>query len=346
MDFIKNAWYVGALSHDITTTPIQQTILGEPIALYRTESGQAVALNDRCPHRFAPLHKGKVKGDCLECPYHGLNFNPTGACSFNPHGDGKIPLAAKVKSYPIVERDSIVWIWPGDPQQSDESKVLDLGNFFGDTKQSLISGSYKLKAHAEIVSDNLMDLSHAPFLHPTTLADPENIKNLRFEMTQEGNTVWAKHYVPSSLPAAQFKPFRTSSEPLCDTHAHMRWDPPFNQQLDVGVTECGRPDAEGLYIHMAHLLTPIDASNTNYFWLATRNFLIDNKEVSAIMQEQVNLAFTTEDEPMIEAVAKNMGTADLFSLKPVLLPGDAAGVRVRRILQQLRDQERTEAIAS
>lgn len=342
---IRNAWYVGALSHDVTTTPIQQTVLGEPVALYRTESGQAVALGDRCPHRFAPLHKGKVKGDCLECPYHGLQFKPSGACAFNPHGDGKIPQAAKVRHYPIVERDGIVWIWPGDPQQADESKVIDLSAFFGHGKQPMISGSYKLNAHFEIVLDNLLDLSHAPFLHPTTLADPGGIAHLRFEMKQEGNTVWAYHYVPASLPSAQFKPFRASTEPLCDTHAHMRWDPPCNLQLDVGVTECGRPDSEGLNIHIAHLLTPIDGNRTNYFWLASRDFVMDNEEISTLMQANVNLAFTTEDEPMIEAVAVNMGTSDLMSLKPVLLPGDAAGVRARRILKQLREQEQPPAVA-
>lgn len=339
MQFLKNTWYVAALSHDVTLTPIQQVVLGEAIALYRTESGQATALGDRCPHRFAPLHKGKVKGDCLECPYHGLQFEPSGACSLNPHGDGIVPQAAKVKAYPVVERDGIVWIWLGEAKQADQSKVLNLSEFFGNGEQPVISGSYKLNAHVEVVTDNLMDLSHAPFLHPTTLADPENVKNLRFEMVQEGNSVVARHYVPASLPSAQFKPFRTSTEPLCDTHAHMRWDPPSNMQLDVGVTECGRPASEGLLIHMAHLLTPIDGNRTNYFWLASRNFVMDNEQVSAVMQEQVNLAFTTEDEPMIEAVAQNMGTPDLFSLKPVLLPGDAAGVRVRRILQQLREKD-------
>jgi phenylpropionate dioxygenase-like ring-hydroxylating dioxygenase large terminal subunit len=339
MNFLRNAWYVAALSESVTTIPIKRVVLGEPIAVYRTEAGVPVALSDRCPHRFAPLHQGKVKGDCIECPYHGLQFNPAGACVVNPHGDHKIPQAAKVKRFALEERDGMVWIWTGDASQADKSKLLDLGEFFGHGAMAPVSGDYILNAHYELVLDNLLDLSHAPFLHPTTLADPESIKTLRVEMKQEGDAVWAYHYFPGSPPAPQFKPFRQSANLLCDGHAHMRWDPPGSLRLDVGVTECGSPAEEGLFIHMVHMLTPIDMHQTRYTWIAARNFLTDVQAVSQGMQQQIDQAFTTEDEPMIQWVAANMGTHDLFSWSPVLLPGDAAGVRARRILKQLREQE-------
>lgn len=57
------------------------------------------------------------------------------------------------------------------------------------------------------------------------------------------------------------------------------------------------------------------------------------------MRMQIHQAFTTEDEPMINAVHANMGSPDLLALAPVLLLGDAAGVRARRILKQLRERE-------
>lgn len=312
--------------------------------LYRTRTGTAVALGDKCPHRFAPLHKGVVKGDCLECPYHGLQFGSNGECMFNPHRDHKIPSAAKARSYPLVERDGILWVWPGDVSLADTSSIPDLSAFFGHGKLPVISGSYTVEAHFEIVLDNLLDLSHAPYLHPTTLADPESINNLRFEMKQERDSVWAFHYIPDSKPSPQFLPFWKSDSPIGDSHAHMRWDPPSNLQLDVGVTACGRPDEEGLWIHMAHLLTPVDDSRTLYYWLAARNFVTDDDAVSAHMRAQINHAFTAEDEPMMEAVSDYMGSADLLGLKPVLLPGDAAGIRARRILQQLRARERVPAV--
>jgi vanillate O-demethylase monooxygenase subunit len=74
------------------------------------------------------------------------------------------------------------------------------------------------------------------------------------------------------------------------------------------------------------------------------NFAIGSEEVSELMRKQVDFAFTNEDEPMINAVAANMGTPDLLSLSPVLLPGDAAAVRVRRVLTQLRERHNAAAV--
>ena len=338
MNFVHNGWYVAALAEMITRDPIQRNMLDQAIVLFRTEAGDPVAMSDTCPHRFAPLHMGKVRGDCIECPYHGLHFGKDGVCVVNPHGDHKIPKAARVRSYPAVERDGIVWLWMGDLEAADHAKVPNFSEFLGSGTMPLISGEYIASGHFECVLDNLLDLSHAPYLHPTTLADPDSVKSLRVEMKQEGNTVWAYHYAPGTAPSPQFKEVFPHAQ--CDFHAHMRWDPPANLQLDVGVTEMGAAETDGLYIHMLHLLTPIDADNTRYTWIAARNFA-DDPNVSRIMAEQVNLAFKTEDEPMIQAVWKNMKSPDLLSLNPVLLPADASGVRARRILQQLRSEEAT-----
>ena len=340
MALLKNAWYVAAFSGELTTTtPLERTLLGEKVVLYRGEAGKAVALSNRCAHRFAPLHRGKVKGDCIECPYHGLQFDASGSCSHNPQGDGQIPAAAKVRAFPLIEREQIAWIWMGDKAPADGNLPPDLGTFLGSNPTAIISGYFGLKANYELVLDNLLDLSHAPYLHPTTLAQSELIDALRIEMKQEGNTVWAYHYMDNVGPSPQFKPFWDPAIPKGNLRAHMRWDPPSNLQLDVGMCEIGKQPEDGLTLHMAHLLTPATDNATHYFWLMGRNFVMDSPEVSTEMQALVHTAFQMEDEPMIEAVADMMGTNDLFSLKPVLLPGDAAGIRVRRILQTLRDTE-------
>lgn len=339
MTFLRNAWYVAALSEAVTRTPIKRIILNEPIAFYRTENGEPVALSDSCPHRFAPMHMGIVKGDCIECPYHGLQFGPSGKCEHNPHGDHKIPQAARLKHYALRERDGLIWLWGGDADKAEDSKLLDLAEFFEHGALDPIGGDFVLKAHYELVLDNLLDLSHAPFLHSKTFADPASLKTLRVEMRQDGDTVRANHYFPDSPASPQFKPFWRSVDPLCDGHAHMHWSPPGSLQLDVGVTHRGKPDCEGLYIHMVHMLTPIDMYQTRYTWIAARNFRQNDKEVSEAMRAQINQAFLSEDVPIIEAVARNMGTHDLFSLSPVMLPADASGVRARRIIKMLIDQE-------
>ena len=93
--YVRNAWYVAAWSDDIADGQVvARTIMGERVALYRKANGDVAAIEDRCAHRFAPLSMGKVvSGDRIQCPYHGLEFDGTGACVYNPHGTKKYSAA-------------------------------------------------------------------------------------------------------------------------------------------------------------------------------------------------------------------------------------------------------------
>ena len=74
--YLRNAWYVAAWSDDLVDGQLlSRMILKEPVVLFRKSDGHVAALQDRCPHEFAPLHMGKiVDGDRVQCPYHGLEF--------------------------------------------------------------------------------------------------------------------------------------------------------------------------------------------------------------------------------------------------------------------------------
>ena len=86
--FVKNAWYVAAWSSELGGKPISRKLLGKTVVLFRTESGKLAALEDRCIHRGMPLAPGDVVGESIRCPYHGLEFDPSGACTLIP-GDRK-----------------------------------------------------------------------------------------------------------------------------------------------------------------------------------------------------------------------------------------------------------------
>lgn len=98
MAYLKNSWYVAAWSDEVGNALLAGTVLGEPIVLGRQSNGVAFALADRCAHRFAPLSMGRMVDDHVECAYHGLRYDGTGACRFNPHGNGMIPPRAVVRS--------------------------------------------------------------------------------------------------------------------------------------------------------------------------------------------------------------------------------------------------------
>ena len=125
-DCIKNAWYVAGWASQIKSDELlSRTFLNVPIILYRDSDGNAVAMEDRCCHRFAPLSKGRLEGDSIRCMYHGLKFSATGDCIEIPGGD-KIPPNMKVKTFPVTERQKLVWIWLGDPTLANETEITDL----------------------------------------------------------------------------------------------------------------------------------------------------------------------------------------------------------------------------
>src|SRR5918992_3273122 len=78
--WLRNCWQVIAFAKEIGETPLSRTICEEKVVLFRTQSGEAVALLDRCPHRLAPLSFGRVVGETIQCGYHGMCFDAQGTC--------------------------------------------------------------------------------------------------------------------------------------------------------------------------------------------------------------------------------------------------------------------------
>jgi phenylpropionate dioxygenase-like ring-hydroxylating dioxygenase large terminal subunit len=342
MDFLRNTWYPAAWSEEVKRALFMRTILAEPVLMYRKEDGTAVAVNDTCPHRFAPLHKGKLIGDVVQCAYHGLQFNCAGACVKNPHGEGKIPAAAKIKTYPLVERFGMLWIWMGEaeaanPDSIPEFSCLDEPATFAYTAGHVI----RMPLRYELVIDNLLDLTHAAYLHPENLGS-DAVAHGVMSVTQSGNSLQIDNSYPDGEPAPVF--VLTGACPAgenVDYWVNVKWMPPANMVFDAGVTPAGQPKSQGALLSSAQLLTPETANSSHYFWRVFRNYGKDSPELTAGIEAAVTQAFKTEDEPMIQAVQDRMNGRDLMDMCPVLLSTDSGAIRARRILKQLVDDEQT-----
>lgn len=182
--WVKNAWYVAAWTHEIEPGRIQaRTIIDQPMVLYATSDGAIVALEDRCPHRFAPLSLGRLEGDHLRCMYHGLKFAPDGACVEIP-GQKLIPAGACVRRYPLEIVGSWVWVWMGDPAKADR-RLIPPSLALDDQRYLLQAGQLDYDAHYLLIDDNLLDLSHLSFAHEKTLGlDMPQWADLRPRMSQ------------------------------------------------------------------------------------------------------------------------------------------------------------------
>ncbi len=344
--YLKNAWYVAAHAGELAGGPLGRTLLDEPIVLYRASSGAPAALQDRCPHRFAPLSRGRIRGDDLECGYHGLRFNATGACAHNPHGP--IPPRARVRAYPAIERYGYVWYWPGDPSRADPD-LLPKFPFLADPEHFAVTPGYlRVQANYQLIVDNLLDLSHALFLHPHFAVPGQTVEQqlqaISTKTVTEGSAVTAlrtRVAVPPNAPTREIFGFK--AEDLVDSRTHMTWYPPALLSFDLGACLTGTPESEGLCIPQAHLITPETELTSHYFFAATRNMRRDDPVAGRKLFDMLDLAFRQQDEPMIEAVQRSMGpTGDLDSLQPILLRTDAAPVMARRTLQRLiADEQET-----
>ncbi len=337
MPFLRNAWYIAAWAEELSSEKLlTRTILSAPVLLYREPSGAAVALSNICPHRFAPLHKGKLDQGLVECPYHGLAFGSDGRCKRNPHGDGYIPANLKVRSYPIVERFGAIWIWLGDPDRADESLLPDFS--FIDPKHNLVAHRcVPIKANYMLIAENNLDLSHLQFMHPNSVGS-DKIANSQLEIIQEGNTVWSKRRIYQEKPPAYISRVRSIPEDVrIDRLLEVRWEPPGIVTLVIDVTRSGTAEKFGYLSHSAQCLTPETESSTHQFFafgLPKEMGEIGQKFVESSADTAV-FAFKEEDGPILDAQQETVGDHEFMSLEPILLPIDGAAIRARRTMNQL-----------
>jgi phenylpropionate dioxygenase-like ring-hydroxylating dioxygenase large terminal subunit len=331
VQFLRNAWYAVTWAEDFADAPRAARVLGLKIALYRAADGRPVALGDVCPHRFAPLHRGIVMGDAIECPYHGLRFGPHGRCVHNPHGE-TIPEAARVRSFPAIERHGLIWLWPGDAVLADPARIPDFSHLTAPGYRT-IRGDYTTAAYYETFTDNLMDLTHTQFLHRDIQGTDAFLKAER-SISIEGTTARLVYRCPPGLAPGLARRFLPNPEATVETSLEMRWDAPSLMRLTVSVDPVDRSHPPHIHVG-THILTPETENETHYFYAASRTYERDNAALDEANREWHRIGFGLQDKPMIEAVHANMGTADLMALKPVLLASDVGVMQVRRLLQQL-----------
>lgn len=342
MAFLRNCWYVAAWDHELGKDDLfRRTLLSEPLMFFRDTAGAPHALLDRCPHRFAPLSKGTHKGDCVQCPYHGLEFDASGTCVHNPHGNGVIPKAAVVRAYPTVERYSVIWVWMGDKDKADPDLIPDFSCM--DPATNYVGKRY-LHAHANYVleTDNILDLSHIEFLHPGTLGSP-GVKQAVTKVEQQGNQVT----IYRSTSNDHMSPFLYEAMGLpqgiaVDRWFDVRWNAPACMLLDAGATPSGTPRQHNPEAPMfPHLFSPETESSTHY-WYATTMARSVGPHAEAIVEGIVAGAkqpFEEEDLPMLEAQQQAIGDRDFWSMNPVLLATDAGAIKARRVLDKLIAEE-------
>lgn len=342
MAYLRNAWYMAGWCSEVgIESALQRTLLDESIALFRDASGTMHAISDRCPHRFAPLSQGRVIGEALQCPYHGLRFDGQGQCVHNPHGNGTIPKAARVTAYPVVERHGAIWIWMGDEAGADSLPIPDFG-LFDEERHYVGRGYLHVEADYRFGSDNIMDLSHIAYVHGQSLGS-DDMQRSESALEQNGRTIWSRRRnYGEKLPPAVLDHYRSRPDALWDRSFDVRWDPPASLLLLVGGVPSGEPPEDSRPLPFAHLFTPESAATSHYWFAASYPKALGPQYETRAHEALEFLAgpFEREDLPMLHAQQRAVGERDFRELEPVMLAGDAAAARARHLLDRLIRDER------
>jgi len=332
--FLRNGWYSAIWSRELKEKPVAKTFLNEKVVLFRNDRGEVGALEDCCCHRAAPLSLGEISGATLACGYHGLQFDVNGKCVHVP-GQADVPSGAKVRSYPVHEKNNVVWIWMGEPAKADITKVPDMP-WLSDPKWATTPGSLHVKSNYQFIIDNLLDLTHVSYVHKKTLAgDPrEATTPTKTERLNDGVRVgrWMIDFVPPPLFAKA-----GNFTGKVDRWQHATWHPPGIVYLDVGCakTGTGAPEgdrSQGISIWSSHLITPETEQTSHYMFCFARDFSLDDQEMSRMLFEGSKATFL-EDVEFLEAVQTNREGGTLDGL--IHVTADAAQLQARRMLNAM-----------
>jgi 3-ketosteroid 9alpha-monooxygenase subunit A len=100
--------------------------LGGHQVIYRTEDGVLHVLDAHCPHLGAHIgHGGKIKNDCVTCPYHGWGYGSDGVNKFIPYQD-EPNVSHSLRVWPVIEKYGFVFIWHDPAGGSPRWELPDL----------------------------------------------------------------------------------------------------------------------------------------------------------------------------------------------------------------------------
>jgi vanillate O-demethylase monooxygenase subunit len=336
MEALRNQWYCAAFGHELRQTPMARMFLNEPVVMYRRTDGAPVAFEDRCCHRRAPLSAGKVEGDNLRCGYHGLVYEPSGEVIWAP-GQDHLPQGARVRRYPIVEKHGWIWIWMGDAALAD-SQTAPAYDKYDDPAWASYCELIPVKSNYFLVVDNLLDLSHLPFLHAATIGSPEDTNpKLTWERGSDSikGVRIARGLSPSARNLVEGLDFRFDRTQI------MLFEPPSQVTIDILSNEYGKEYGDSASrmnrrIIIYDAITPETDTTCHYFWAIARDYAIHDAKMTELGLRATSAAFH-EDQIMLE---RQQRTIDLDpTAAQIDLVGDAGSLQARRIMERLVNAE-------
>jgi phenylpropionate dioxygenase-like ring-hydroxylating dioxygenase large terminal subunit len=265
-----NFWYPVVMSRDLAEAPRKARILAQDLVVFRDAGGRAHVLSNTCTHRGGSLAGGKVRGDHIQCPYHGWQFDGAGQCRRIPSlgNAAAIPARTRIDAYPVVEKYGIVFAFLGDLPEAERPPMLEVPEFDDPAwRPSWIN--FQVDYHYERSIENGLDPAHNEFVHPTHGFSGQNDDYKVRDIRWVGDGAWGPGF---------FHRFKSpaSTDP---TFAKMKG---ADDNREAGSGTIG-PNHMWTYIrfgagremHQYMWESPIDEGRTSIFFLNMRNTFLE-----------------------------------------------------------------------
>lgn len=297
-----NFWYPAEESKNLKDQPMHVRMLGQDFVLFRDSSGTAHCLSNVCVHRGGSLAHGKLKGDCIECPYHGWQFDGEGACQRIPSmgPDAKIPNRAKVDSYPTVEKYGLIFAFLGDLPEQERPPIMEIKEW-GEEGWRATHQRFDWDFDYKRSVENGLDMAHNEFVHTTHIftTGDDNYEVPELELVESEWVTGFYNKVPGQ-PLADEKMRKISGRDGAGT-----------AEVGTGHHGCAslwtfiHPTAD-MKIHQYAFEAPVDESSTRIYLVNLRNFMADAENDQRMMERNSFVALQDRDV--------------LLELRPVLTP--------------------------
>ncbi len=316
---LRRYWHAVCRSTDVLGEPLAVRLLGEDLVVWRGGDGTVAALPDRCSHREAPLSAGRVKGDCIECPYHGWKFLGSGRCAEVPSSAAGVPVPPKahLRPVPATERYGLVWLCLDEPVAGIPEIPQEQDPAF--RRINALVEPWQTAATRMV--DNFLDITHFPYVHVGSFGSAATPEVPHVELRDLGEWYGYEYSVTAANPTVA-----ASASGQATATVQRLMSSGFN--LPFAVRSTIRYES-GLEHILLLLSTPIDDATSYFTFVVWRN---DDFSVPADEVTRLDRLIGAEDKLMLERVR---GTLPLDHTALVSVQADKASVEWRRQLRAL-----------
>ncbi|MDQ3914737.1 MAG: aromatic ring-hydroxylating dioxygenase subunit alpha [Actinomycetota bacterium] len=322
---LRQYWHPVALSDEITEQPRRFVLLAEPLVLYRV-NGKVACFKDLCIHRGAALSLGKVTPNgTLQCPYHGWEYDTTGACVKIPaKGDNTtIPRKAHAIAYRAEEQYGAVWVALDDPIYP--IPPFPHGEYDDPGWHAFLAFSPTWKTSAGRVMENFCDWSHIPFVHEGTLGRPDIPRP-----AEDPTPVW--EHAGEEGYSLGYAYEQIDQSQLVGQGGKLSIRREFVVYLPF-TTHIYKINPDGKRLLLTLIVSPTTPKESRLFYWICRDYLFDTPDEDF---RQTHEEVFAEDQVVVESQRPEEIPVDLKEELHIKLP-DAFSIEYRRVLQRIAE---------